>query len=55
MIKESQDVLDADLNHICNNLKTELLKLSGERVLIAGGAGFLGYYLVQSIFIQHKT
>ena len=49
MIKDSKDVVDEDLRYICNNLKTELLELSGKKVLIAGGAGFLGYYMVQAI------
>jgi len=49
MIKDSKDVVDEDLRYICNNLKTEFLKLSGKKVLIAGGAGFLGYYMVQAI------
>ena len=39
-------VLD-DLNFLNRELETEFRKLSGRRVLIAGGAGFLGYYLVQ--------
>lgn len=42
MIKE-------DLEYICRALKTEFAAMAGKRLLIAGGAGFLGYYLVQSI------
>jgi UDP-glucuronate decarboxylase len=49
MIKESQSVLNEDLTYICSNLKTELIKLSGKKMLIAGGAGFLGHYLVQTV------
>lgn len=41
-------VLSADLDQICNNLSEEFRQMSGGRLLIAGGAGFLGYYLVQS-------
>jgi nucleoside-diphosphate-sugar epimerase len=53
-MKNSIDVVNADLNHICNNLKTEFSELSGKRVLIAGGAGFLGFYFVQSILHWNK-
>ena len=49
-INNAQDVVNSDLNYICDNLIDEFSELSGKRVLIAGGAGFLGYYLVQSIF-----
>ena len=49
MMNNAQDVVNEDLSYICNSLKEELLKLSGKEVLIAGGAGFLGYYLVQAI------
>ncbi len=53
-MKNSIDVVNTDLNHICNNLKTEFSELSGKRVLIAGGAGFLGFYFVQSILHWNK-
>ena len=45
----SYDVIQTDLEYICASLVEEMDKLSGKRLLIAGGAGFLGYYLVQSI------
>jgi UDP-glucuronate decarboxylase len=48
-IYNAEDVVLSDLEYICNNLEEELLILSGKRLLIAGGAGFLGYYLVQTI------
>jgi UDP-glucuronate decarboxylase len=37
-----------DLEEICDVLAEELERLSGARLLITGGAGFLGYYLVQT-------
>jgi UDP-glucuronate decarboxylase len=49
MMNNAKDVINEDLSYICNSLNDELIKLSGKKVLIAGGAGFLGYYLVQSI------
>lgn len=43
-----QDVVNADLSYICDGLKSEFTAMSGKHVLITGGAGFLGYYLVQA-------
>jgi UDP-glucuronate decarboxylase len=48
-INNAKDVVLSDLEYICNNLEEELQMISGKRLLIAGGAGFLGYYLVQVI------
>jgi len=48
-VNNASDVVTTDLNYICENLEHELDSLSGKKVLIAGGAGFLGYYLVQTI------
>ena len=53
-ISNAQDVVLTDLEYICSGLEKELLLLSGKRVLIAGGAGFLGYYLVQTILHWNK-
>ena len=46
-ISNAKNVVLSDLEYMCSNLKEEFLLLSGKRLLIAGGAGFLGYYLVQ--------
>ncbi len=43
------DIIKKDLNFICDSLQLEFEKISGKNILITGGAGFLGYYLVQSI------
>ncbi len=45
----SSEVVTTDLNYICSNLQAELSKLAGKRILITGGAGFLGYYMVQAL------
>jgi UDP-glucuronate decarboxylase len=48
-MKNAKNIIEDDLKYICSNLNVELLQLSGKRMLITGGAGFLGYYLVQTI------
>jgi len=47
-IQSAADVLRFDLDFIANELNAEFQAAAGLRVLIAGGAGFLGYYLVQA-------
>ena len=42
------EIVEADLGQLTDQLRNELPALSGCSVLIAGGAGFLGYYLVQA-------
>jgi len=49
------DILTQDLDYICGNLTAELDKLAGKRLLITGGAGFLGYYLVQAALHFNRT
>ncbi len=44
-----EDVVREDLDYICQQLANELPDISGKRIVITGGAGFLGYYLVQAI------
>ncbi|MEM9601223.1 MAG: NAD-dependent epimerase/dehydratase family protein [Pseudomonadota bacterium] len=54
-LNTAQDVIDADLNYICEQLAAEFPKLDGTRLLITGGAGFLGYYLVQAALHWNAT
>lgn len=42
------DVVEQDLDLLSRVLADELGALAGKRLLITGGAGFLGYYLVQT-------
>lgn len=53
-VRSAQGVVEEDLSYICSHLKEELACLSGKRLLITGGAGFLGYYLVQTISHWNK-
>ena len=48
-LKTSEEVVKEDLDYMCLQLADELPKLSGKSIAITGGAGFLGYYLVQAI------
>ena len=41
-------ITNQDLEYICKALNFEFTNLSGNNLLITGGAGFLGYYLIQS-------
>jgi UDP-glucuronate decarboxylase len=48
-------LLTDDLDYIGGNLAEELGRLAGSRLLITGGAGFLGYYLVHAALHFNKT
>ena len=45
----AKKIIETDLEYIIDNLSEELNIISGNRMLITGGGGFLGYYLVQAI------
>ncbi len=49
------DVENLDCEFICNNLKNEFIAMSGQKVLISGGAGFLGFYLIKSMLHWNKS
>lgn len=51
----AQDIVEQDLDYICNGLQSEFADLKGKRIMIIGGAGFLGYYLVQAILHFNKS
>lgn len=49
-----QQLLDEDLEAICADLAAEFSEIAGSRLLVTGGGGFLGYYLVQSVLHWNK-
>jgi nucleoside-diphosphate-sugar epimerase len=49
MMKDSLAVIRKDLQYITDSLREEIKFLAGNQLLITGGAGFLGHYLIQSL------
>ena len=49
MMTPAEQVVADDLQYICSTNEAEFTRMSGSRLLLTGGAGFLGYYLVQSV------
>jgi UDP-glucuronate decarboxylase len=54
-IPDLQTLLRQDLDYICGNLTEEFGRMAGKRLLITGGAGFLGYYLVHAALHFNAT
>jgi UDP-glucuronate decarboxylase len=50
-----RQLLDGDLESIVEALTIEFGRLAGRRLLITGGCGFLGYYLIQSVLHWNRT
>jgi nucleoside-diphosphate-sugar epimerase len=49
------ELLAEDLTCITTNLREELGRIAGKNLLITGGAGFLGYYLIQAALHFNET
>jgi UDP-glucuronate decarboxylase len=49
------ELVNEDLDQVCTDLTQEFGQMSGGRLLITGGAGFLGYYLVQAALHWNDT
>src|SRR5512134_3360126 len=50
-----EQLLTEDLDSICRDLAEEFGRMAGSRLLITGGGGFLGYYLVQGALHWNRT
>jgi UDP-glucuronate decarboxylase len=55
IMKSATNVVATDLDLLSHQLEAEFDHLSGHSLLIAGGAGFLGYYLVQGALHWNRT
>jgi len=53
-MKTAHEIVEEDLAYIMERLGDTLALLEGKRLLITGGAGFLGYYLVQLILFHNR-
>ena len=51
---QAHNIVGMDLEYIWTNLQQEFSRLAGKSLLITGGAGFLGYYLVQSVLYWNR-
>ncbi|HET8690575.1 MAG TPA: NAD-dependent epimerase/dehydratase family protein [Steroidobacteraceae bacterium] len=49
------ELLQDDLETLCTDLAEEFGRMGGGRLLITGGGGFLGYYLIQSVLHWNDT
>jgi UDP-glucuronate decarboxylase len=54
-MKSAKEVINADLHYIYQQTLSEFESLAGSNLLITGGAGFLGYYLVQSVLFWNTN
>lgn len=54
-IKNAVDVINSDIDAMLFSAKPCLKFLEGANILITGGAGFLGYYLIQLMIAQRKV
>jgi len=51
----AEQIVQQDLDNICRRLDSEFTAMSGRTLFISGAAGFLGYYLVQSVLHWNRT
>ena len=55
MVLNAEQMVKADLERICSRLESEFSILQGKELLISGGAGFLGYYLIQTVLHWNQS
>ncbi|MEN6606550.1 MAG: NAD-dependent epimerase/dehydratase family protein, partial [Bryobacteraceae bacterium] len=53
--RTATDVVLRDSQYMRENLAEELDRMAGQNLLITGGGGFLGYYLVHAILHHNRT
>jgi UDP-glucuronate decarboxylase len=51
----AETIVHEDLSYITSRGEQEFAQLSGRHVVVAGGAGFLGHYLVQAMLHWNRT
>ena len=54
-MKTAADVVRADLDYLLHELREEWPAMAGRRLLITGGAGFLGYYFAQAVTHYNRS
>jgi UDP-glucuronate decarboxylase len=54
-VKTAEAIVAEDVAAICERCADILVELAGRRLLISGGAGFLGYYLTQTIVAWNRA
>lgn len=54
-MKNAAEVVQSDLDYIADRLSADFGRMAGKRLLITGGAGFLGYYLVQAALHYNRV
>lgn len=55
LVRDADLAFEADIQHILGELVEEFEELRGQKVLLTGGAGFLGYFLTQSVVHWNQT
>jgi len=49
-----RELIENDLTYVCAALREELRAMEGSNLLVTGGGGFLGYYLVQALLFWNE-